>query len=56
LWGAKDEFAPVGGGYRFSKQIPGAHLVVLEQAGHFLQEDAPGRVADEISGFLAALI
>ena len=24
VWGAKDEFAPVGGAYRFHKQLPGA--------------------------------
>jgi haloalkane dehalogenase len=53
VWGANDQFAPVGGGYRFQKQIPGATLVVLEEAGHFLMEDQPERVAEEISGFLA---
>jgi haloalkane dehalogenase len=55
VWGGKDQFAPVGGGYRFQKQIPGSRLVVLEDAGHFLMEDEPDRVADEISGFLAGV-
>jgi haloalkane dehalogenase len=53
LWGAKDEFAPVGGGHRFAKEIPGAKLVVLDGAGHFLMEDEPERVASEVAGFLA---
>jgi haloalkane dehalogenase len=53
LWGAKDQFAPVGGGYRFQKEIPGAELIVLDDAGHFLMEDEPGRVAAEIAGFLS---
>jgi haloalkane dehalogenase len=53
VWGAKDEFAPVAGGYRFQKEIPGAKLVVLDEAGHFLMEDDPDRVAGEIAGFLA---
>jgi haloalkane dehalogenase len=52
LWGAKDEFAPVAGAYRFKKEIPAALLVVLKNAGHFLMEDDPERVADEISAFL----
>jgi pimeloyl-ACP methyl ester carboxylesterase len=55
VWGGKDQFAPVGGGYRFQKQIPGAILVVLEDAGHFLMEDQPERVAEEISAFLAGI-
>jgi pimeloyl-ACP methyl ester carboxylesterase len=53
LWGAKDEFAPVAGGYRFQKEIPGSRLVVLDDAGHFLMEDDPERVAEEIGTFLA---
>jgi haloalkane dehalogenase len=52
LWGAKDEFAPVGGGYRFSKEIPRSRLVVIEEAGHFLQEDNAARVGEELSTFL----
>jgi haloalkane dehalogenase len=55
LWGSKDEFAPVAGGYRFQKEIPGSRLVVLERAGHFLTEDDPDRVGSEIKAFLAVL-
>jgi haloalkane dehalogenase len=55
VWGAKDQFAPVRGGYRFQKQIPGASMVVLEDAGHFLMEDQPDRVNREISAFLAGI-
>jgi pimeloyl-ACP methyl ester carboxylesterase len=56
VWGAKDEFAPIGGAYRFQKQIPGAQLVVLDDAGHFLMEDEPVHVATEIAKFLASTI
>jgi len=52
LWGAKDEFAPIGGAYRFQKEIPAARLVVLEDAGHYLMEDDPARVGEEIGAFL----
>jgi haloalkane dehalogenase len=55
VWGAKDEFAPVAGGYRFEKEIPGSRLVVLDDAGHFLMEDDPERVGSEIADFLAAI-
>jgi haloalkane dehalogenase len=55
VWGAKDEFAPVGGAYRFQKQLPDANFVVLDQAGHFLMEDDPTRVAAEVRGFLESL-
>jgi haloalkane dehalogenase len=55
VWGAKDEFAPVGGAHRFHKQIPGARLVVLDDAGHYVMEDAPERVGQELREFLAAL-
>jgi haloalkane dehalogenase len=54
VWGAKDEFAPVAGGYRFKKEIPGASLVVLDDAGHFLMEDDPAHVGREIREFLEA--
>jgi haloalkane dehalogenase len=53
VWGAGDQFAPVAGGYRFQKEIPGSRLVVLDDAGHFLMEDDPARVAEEIGAFLA---
>jgi haloalkane dehalogenase len=54
VWGARDEFAPVGGAHRFHKQLPGARLVVLDDAGHYVMEDDPQRVAAEIRGFLGA--
>ena len=52
LWGEKDEFAPVAGAYRFQKEIPHARLVVLEGVGHYLMEDEPERVGEEVRAFL----
>jgi haloalkane dehalogenase len=52
IWGEDDEFAPVGGAYRFKKEMPSARLVVIPGAGHFLPEDEPQRVANEIAAFL----
>jgi haloalkane dehalogenase len=52
LWGEKDEFAPVSGAHRFRKQLPSAELVVLDDAGHFVFEDAPERTAEAVTRFL----
>ena len=54
IWGAKDEFAPVGGAHRFHKRIADSRLVVLEDAGHFVMEDDPARVAAEVEEFLSS--
>ena len=53
VWGAKDEFAPIGGAHRFRKELPDAELVALDDAGHFLMEDDPPRVSREIADFVA---
>lgn len=55
VWGEQDKFAPVGGAHRFHKRIPNSKLVLLPDAGHFLMEDEPERVATEIRSFLEGL-
>ena len=55
LWGSHDQFAPVSGAHRFKREIPHAELVVLDQVGHFLQEDAPDQVAAELARFLGTV-
>jgi haloalkane dehalogenase len=52
LWGADDEFAPLSGARRFEREIPGARLVALEGAGHFVFDQEPERCAREIVSFL----
>jgi pimeloyl-ACP methyl ester carboxylesterase len=52
LWGKNDPFAPVPGAYRFHKELPDSELVVVEDAGHFVFQDAPERTAEEVVGFL----
>jgi haloalkane dehalogenase len=52
LWGKNDDYAPVAGAYRFGKEIPGAKLVIVEDAGHFVWEDDPERCARELIAFL----
>jgi haloalkane dehalogenase len=55
LWGEGDGFAPPVSGERFAEEIPGAKLVVLEGAGHFVFEDAPERCEEEVLAFLAGI-
>ena len=52
LWGEDDPFAPLAGAHRFQREIPGAELEVIPGTGHFLVDDAPGRYAELLSGFL----
>ncbi len=54
LWGEHDEFAPVAGAHRFQRELPDAELVVVEDAGHFVFEEAPERCAEAVTAFLAA--
>ena len=54
LWGGEDAFAPVGGAHRFAREIPGAELVVLEEAGHFVFDDAPAETTAAVVQFLGA--
>jgi haloalkane dehalogenase len=52
LWGAEDEFAPVAGAKRFEREIPGARLVAIDGAGHFVFDQEPERTVREVVGFL----
>jgi haloalkane dehalogenase len=52
LWGADDPFAPPAGARRLHEDIPGSELVVLEDTGHFLWEQAPERSSEELARFL----
>jgi haloalkane dehalogenase len=52
LWGTKDEFAPVAGAHRFAREIEGSSLATIEEAGHFVWEDAPERCNAELLRFL----
>jgi pimeloyl-ACP methyl ester carboxylesterase len=53
VWGRDDNWQPTTYAERLAADIPGADLVVVPNAGHFLMEDAPERVAREVLDFLA---
>jgi haloalkane dehalogenase len=52
LWGADDPFAPLAAARRFERQMPGAELVAVEGAGHFVYTEQPERCSREIVAFL----
>ena len=52
LWGEDDPFAPIAGAYRFKKEVPGAQIVAIEGAKHFVYADDPARCAREVVEFL----
>jgi pimeloyl-ACP methyl ester carboxylesterase len=53
LWGDGDVWLSPAVGRRVAGDVPGASYVEVTDAGHFLPEDRPERVAEEIAGFLA---
>jgi haloalkane dehalogenase len=56
VWGGKDTFAPVAGAYRFHQEIPGSSVVVIEEAGHFVADDAPEEFAATVADFVAGVV
>src|SRR5205814_2254866 len=55
VWGVEDAVLPVRNAERFVELIPGAREpVLIEGAGHFLQEDRPDEVAAAIRDFVLA--
>jgi pimeloyl-ACP methyl ester carboxylesterase len=53
LWGQEDRWQPTGWAERLAADIPGAELVVVPGAGHFVMEDDPERVTREVLDFLS---
>ena len=52
IWGAEDPMAPVKSGRVLREELPGSRLVVLEDEGHFVFDDAPALTAGLVAGFL----
>lgn len=53
VWGDRDPFFTVDTAERTATTIPGAHLTVLEDAGHFLPSERPDEVVAVIGRLLA---
>lgn len=52
LWGVHDPWQQIADGERLAQEIPGARLVRVENASHWIPQDTPERFADEIVQFL----
>lgn len=52
LWGVRDPWQTIRDGESLAREIPGAKLVRLENASHWLQQDAPAEFAHEIAAFI----
>lgn len=52
LWGVRDPWQTIADGERLAHEIPSAKLVRLENASHWLQQDAPEAFARELLAFL----
>jgi len=51
VWGAADRIYPPEHGEAFAKAIPGARLVVLDEAGHLPQLEAPSALLASVLDF-----
>jgi pimeloyl-ACP methyl ester carboxylesterase len=54
VWGASDRLTPVGFGRAFAAAMPTAEFVVIPEAGHVPQVEAPAAVMRAIDRFIAA--
>ena len=54
LWGVHDPWQTIGDGERLAEEIPGARLVRLDNASHWLQQDAPEDFAKATVEFIAS--
>jgi pimeloyl-ACP methyl ester carboxylesterase len=52
-WGEEDGWLDPAQAPRLQQEIPGSKLELITGAGHFVQEDAPGEVAEVLVGFLS---
>ncbi len=53
MWGAGDRFSSPRLAQRFCDEIPGAELILFDQAGHFLFDDEPRAAAGAVADFIA---
>ncbi len=54
IWGLADRLFPLAHAHRLARLLPRASLAVIEDAGAFVTEDQPQRVAALIGSFVAS--
>jgi haloalkane dehalogenase len=55
VFGGQDPFVSPATAHRFERELPDTELVLIDDAGHFVWEDAPERCAAALRAFLARL-
>jgi pimeloyl-ACP methyl ester carboxylesterase len=55
LWGANDPIFAASVGERVHRTIPGSRLKIYEDTGHFVPEERPSRVAQDILDFFESI-
>ena len=53
VWGGEDEWLDPSQAEALAQKIPGSGLRLVPDAGHFVMEDAPERVAELLADFFA---
>jgi pimeloyl-ACP methyl ester carboxylesterase len=53
VWGEKDGWLDPSLAPRLRKEIPGSELKLIQEGGHFVQEDAPEEIAKALAGFFS---
>lgn len=51
VWGEKDGWLDPSLALRLRNEIPGSELKLIQEGGHFVQEDAPEEIAKALAGF-----
>jgi pimeloyl-ACP methyl ester carboxylesterase len=52
VWGARDPIIPVAHAHVAHEAIPGSHLVIFDDCGHFPHVEAPGRFSNAVINFI----
>jgi pimeloyl-ACP methyl ester carboxylesterase len=53
VWGEKDGWLDPSLASRLREEIPGSELKLIQEGGHFVQEDAPEEIAKVLAGFFS---
>jgi pimeloyl-ACP methyl ester carboxylesterase len=53
VWGTEDAWVPASHAARLAERIPGAETVLIDNAGHLVQFDAPAELATTLHGWLS---
>lgn len=54
IWGADDAWQVLDWAHRLAEAIPGSHVEVIQNCGHFAPEECPTEVAETLLRFLTA--